>query len=116
MTLSEYFASLLIEVRGKANTARIADSLVATVADARGLLHAALWFWDRVQQHADEQQVLDERPLLDVQGNDHRFTFGLVNEVCAVLTKHGYPRPTGVRFIALQQALFQFLYGKGEPG
>lgn len=43
--------------------------------------------------------------------HDERFTFGLIIDVADVLVAHGYPRPaTGGDLVALQQALFGFLY------
>lgn len=45
--------------------------------------------------------------------NDLRFTVGLTLDVVAVLMKHGYPPITdGGDLVALQQALFGFLYAK----
>lgn len=42
---------------------------------------------------------------------DDRFTFGLMIDLADVLQTHGYPRPTtGPDLIALQQAVFGFLY------
>lgn len=44
--------------------------------------------------------------------NDARFTYGLVIDVAEVIRKHGYPAVTenGYDMLALQQALFVFLY------
>ncbi|GAA1986460.1 hypothetical protein [Amycolatopsis minnesotensis] len=42
--------------------------------------------------------------------DDPRFTFGLTLQVAEVLEAHGYPRPTALDFVDLQQALFRFLY------
>ena len=43
---------------------------------------------------------------------DARFSYGLLLDVADVLAAHGYPRPaTGADLVALQQALFGFLYG-----
>lgn len=48
---------------------------------------------------------------LDPPESDPRFTFGLVLDVAAVLTRHGYPPlGGGDDHVALQQALFGFLY------
>lgn len=47
------------------------------------------------------------------QGNDPRFTFGLVIEVAAVLERHGYPAIGSDNIddhVELSQALFRFLY------
>ncbi|WP_433298971.1 hypothetical protein ACQP2F_44960 [Actinoplanes sp. CA-030573] len=42
---------------------------------------------------------------------DRRFTFGLLIDIAEQFTKHGYPRPIHSRdLVALQQALFRFLY------
>ncbi|MGW4400671.1 hypothetical protein ACWEHA_35720 [Amycolatopsis nivea] len=48
-----------------------------------------------------------------VSGEDQRFTVGLVFDVTQVLTRHGYPplASSGLDHVALQQALFAFLYG-----
>lgn len=46
--------------------------------------------------------------------HDPRFTFGLVVDVGAVLTQHGYPEITGHDLVQLQQVLFRFLYAP-EP-
>ena len=44
---------------------------------------------------------------------DPRFTFGLTLEVSRVLAAHGYPAvDTGDDFVALEQALFGFLYAR----
>ncbi len=49
---------------------------------------------------------------LNPPGTDARFSFGLLLDVVDVLQAHGYPRPTtGADLVALQQALFRFLYG-----
>ncbi|MCU7823587.1 hypothetical protein [Kitasatospora sp. DSM 101779] len=43
--------------------------------------------------------------------DDPRFSRGLVLDLAAVLTEHGYPPITsGVDLLNLQQALFGFLY------
>ncbi|RSM58953.1 hypothetical protein DMH03_23935 [Amycolatopsis sp. WAC 01376] len=48
---------------------------------------------------------------LDPPESDPRFTFGLVLDVAAVLTAHGYPPLAGgAEHVDLQQALFRFLY------
>lgn len=44
-------------------------------------------------------------------GNDGRFTIGLVIDVVSVLQLHGYPPPKGLDYVELQDALFTFLYG-----
>lgn len=47
--------------------------------------------------------------------HDARFTFGLLADTVRVLEEHGYPRPTtGPDLIALQQALFGFLYAQPD--
>lgn len=47
--------------------------------------------------------------------DDARFSFGLTSDVAKVLAQHGYPPiATGGDFIALQQALFGFLYRDGR--
>ncbi|OKJ93833.1 hypothetical protein [Amycolatopsis sp. CB00013] len=47
------------------------------------------------------------------EASDTRFTFGLVLDVAAVLTAHGYPPLAGgADHVDLQQALFSFLYRK----
>jgi hypothetical protein len=53
-------------------------------------------------------------PLPEVD-DDERFTFGVVVDVAEVLTRHGYPKPaTGRDLVALQQALYRFLYVGGD--
>ncbi|MBE1502669.1 hypothetical protein H4696_009769 [Amycolatopsis lexingtonensis] len=43
--------------------------------------------------------------------DDSRFTFGLILDVADVLHRHGYPKITsGDDYVALQQAVFRFLY------
>lgn len=43
--------------------------------------------------------------------DDARFTRGLALDVAKVLDRHGYPPITsGADFVALQEALFAFLY------
>ena len=42
--------------------------------------------------------------------SDPRFTFGLTYDVKKVLEAAGYPEIGGVDIIALQQALYRFLY------
>ena len=43
--------------------------------------------------------------------DDSRFTYGLLSDAVKVLERHGYPRPiSGSDLVALQQALFGFLY------
>lgn len=46
--------------------------------------------------------------------DDPRFTFGLTLDVADALGRHGYPIAAGGDFVALQQALFVFLYGAGR--
>ena len=47
--------------------------------------------------------------------DDPRFTFGLLADAVHVLERHGYPRLTsGGDLVALQQALFGFLYAPDE--
>jgi hypothetical protein len=46
--------------------------------------------------------------------DDTRFTFGLTLDVADALARHGYPIGSGGDFVALQQALFTFLYGPGQ--
>lgn len=47
--------------------------------------------------------------------DDPRFTLGLFLEVSEVLERHGYPPITaGADIIRLRQALFNFIYGRGE--
>jgi hypothetical protein len=57
-------------------------------------------------------------PLSRPAGGDPRFTIGLVLEVAAVLTAHGYPPPAGGGddHFALQRALHTFLYAPPHPG
>lgn len=48
---------------------------------------------------------------LDAPADDPRFTFGLALDVAAVLVEHGYPDlASGLDIVALEQALFAFLY------
>lgn len=50
-------------------------------------------------------------PLDVADGNAPRFTLGVVIDVAAVLAARGYPPITaGADIVALQQALFGFLY------
>lgn len=57
-------------------------------------------------------------PLPESGDDDGRFTIGLLVDVRAVLAAHGYPmdQATGADLVALQQALFRFLYAteRGE--
>jgi hypothetical protein len=46
--------------------------------------------------------------------DDPRFTFGLTLDVADALARHGFPIGSGADFVALQQALFAFLYGPAE--
>lgn len=50
-----------------------------------------------------------EPPSID---SDSRFTLGLILDVLAVLTEHGYPdaQRSSSDFIEMRQALFGFLY------
>lgn len=46
---------------------------------------------------------------------DPRFTLSLLVDVCTVLERHGYQRPTnGLDLVDLQNALHGFVYGKPE--
>jgi hypothetical protein len=48
---------------------------------------------------------------LDAPADDPRFSFGLALDVAEVLAKHGYPElASGLDVVALEQALFGFLY------
>jgi len=48
---------------------------------------------------------------------DFRFMFGLALDVAEVLKQHGFPSvASGGDMVALQQALFGFLYGPAESG
>jgi hypothetical protein len=66
-----------------------------------------------------EQEMSDTRtyplPRPPAGQTDARFTLGLALDVAAQLEKHGYP-PVRNRldFVALQQALFRFIYGGPE--
>lgn len=42
--------------------------------------------------------------------DDSRFTVGVVAEVGAVLTRHGYPEVRGEDFTELQTTLYGFVY------
>lgn len=44
------------------------------------------------------------------EGDDHRFTFGLMLDVGDVLAKHGYPKVAGRDAVALMRRLFDFIY------
>ena len=58
----------------------------------------------------------DRRYPIPPPEDDDRFTFGLVLEVADVLAGHRYPKLTsGDDFVALQQALFRFLYDTTTP-
>lgn len=48
--------------------------------------------------------------------DDPRFTYGLTFAVAKVFEEHGYPPlGSGADLVALQQALFGFLYEPAEP-
>lgn len=47
---------------------------------------------------------------LPAPGDDVRFTFGLASEVKKLIEQQGYPALTGRDLVALQLALFEFLY------
>lgn len=51
------------------------------------------------------------------RGGDHRFTLGLVHDIAAVLTRHGYPAlATGNDLLRWQNALYDIIYRtKGTP-
>jgi hypothetical protein len=50
-------------------------------------------------------------PIPRPQHDDSRFTVGLVLDLAAVLTRHGYPpAATGTDLLHLQQALFTTIY------
>jgi hypothetical protein len=44
-------------------------------------------------------------------GNDGRFTLGLVIDVISILELHRLPPPEGRDYVELQDPLFTFLYG-----
>lgn len=55
-----------------------------------------------------------EYPIRPTPDDDPRFTLGLAIDVAAVLERHGYPPViAGMDMLALQQALFRFLYAGG---
>jgi hypothetical protein len=45
-------------------------------------------------------------------GDDPRFTIGLLYDVEKVLKDHGYPPLTGMDHLELQHALYRFLYAR----
>lgn len=49
-------------------------------------------------------------PLSHPEGEDLRFTFGLIVDVSEVLEVAGYPKLTGTDLVGLRQALFTFIY------
>lgn len=54
-------------------------------------------------------------PLDVADGNDPRFTLGVVIDIAGVLAAHGYPPITaGADIVRLQQALYGYLYGAAE--
>jgi hypothetical protein len=53
-------------------------------------------------------------PLPRPEGDDPRFTVGLLADVEKVLKEHGYPPLTGMDHFELQHALFLFLYARGS--
>ena len=53
-------------------------------------------------------------PLPAPVTGDERFAFGLMLDVAEVLEKHGYPKLAVPDMVALQAALFRFLYS--APG
>ena len=56
-------------------------------------------------------------PLPRAADDDPRFNMGLLIDVCEVLEKHGYQKPThGLDLVDLQSALFGFLYGETRFG
>jgi methyl coenzyme M reductase alpha subunit len=56
-------------------------------------------------------------PIRPQPEDDSRFTFGLTADVIKVLESHGYPPvKNGLDIVALQQALYRFLYvGEERP-
>jgi hypothetical protein len=61
-----------------------------------------------------EQEVNAARERGEQPERDPRFSLGLTLEVVAVLQRHGYPvEVTGDQLVALQAALFGYLYGAG---
>ncbi len=53
-------------------------------------------------------------PLPRPDGDDPRFSFGLVYDVAGLLHEAGYPVVTGVDMVELRAALFRFLYAPAE--
>lgn len=52
---------------------------------------------------------------LPAPADDRRFSYGLLFDVARILAEHGYPPITaGGDLVALQQALFGFLYAPAE--
>lgn len=53
-------------------------------------------------------------PVPSSADNDKKFTFGLIFDVVAVLERHGYPSPSAMDYVDLQQALFSVLHRVDE--
>lgn len=76
------------------------DSIVSDEVEARIMAD-----WDR---HIAGHEAAYPLPRPDA---DPRFNFGLIIDVAAVLSKHGYPEvQAGPDLVRLQQALFKFFY------
>jgi hypothetical protein len=55
-------------------------------------------------------------PIQPTPEDDSRFTIGLTADVIQVLVDHGYPPiKSGADILALQQALYRFLYVGDRP-
>jgi hypothetical protein len=67
---------------------------------------------DRRGESLDQAAPLEHARVYPIPtaDDDPRFTFGLTLDVAAALARHGYPIGSGADFVALQEALFGFLY------
>lgn len=73
---------------------------------------------DRRGEPLEPAQLEDVRTYpIPIPYDDARFSFGLTSDVAKVLAQHGYPPIVSGDFVALQQALFGFLYrdGRADP-
>lgn len=58
--------------------------------------------------------VVNNYPIKPRPENDSRFTMGLLLDLIEVLKRHGYEPLSSGDAVALQQAVFGFLYGEGK--
>lgn len=71
---------------------------------------------DRRDQSPDPARPLEHARVYPVPrpDDDPRFTFGLTLDVADALGRHGFPIAAGPDFVALQAALFAFLYDTAD--